>query len=184
MLSTSATSQYSVVCPDGVELSQAVRLFHDHDFFFSCFPNMVNYVFIGSTQGVNSRDGKVKMIAPAKKYEVTDQVPGIPKWIWNADLVSTYELTDNERGVLVRIRGPLNTMVETAWEVLETEDGGVRLVSYLVVQCPRLVLGIVKGLCEEVPKCIHMKLVGKLREETTANKWMKDEEILSSSIHA
>ncbi|KAF4587722.1 hypothetical protein GQ602_004415 [Ophiocordyceps camponoti-floridani] len=187
MLSSSATSHYSVVCPDGVELSQAVELLHDHAFFIGCFPNVAKYEFMGTNKVPDSRVQEkhgVKAIAAAKQYQVTDQVPGIPKWIWNADLVSTYELIDIEKGVLVRIRGPLNTVVETVWEARETAEGGVTLASDLVIQCPRLVLGIVRGLCEEAPKRIHTKLVGKLREETMAKGWMKDEGVMSSSIHA
>ncbi|PFH60781.1 hypothetical protein XA68_10346 [Ophiocordyceps unilateralis] len=168
MLNTSAAIKHSTVIPDGIESSGVVNLLQDHASFFKCFPHMLKYELIDTPTGPEStiaKDRHVKAIAAAKQYQVTDKVPGIPAWLWDTDLVSTYELINIERGVFVRIRGPLNVVLETVWEVRETKDGGTALVSDLVIHCSKLIMGVAKGICEDGPKRIHVKLMKKLRGE-------------------
>ena len=104
----------------------------------------------------------VSAVAPARCYSVTDRVHALPAGLWDSDVVSTYEFINIERGVFVRIRSPLNTTMETVWEVRQTDDGGAELVEDIVISCSRLLMGVVKSTCETGWRGIHDKMVGEM----------------------
>lgn len=109
------------------------------------------------------RTPEVIPIEAPKCYTVTDKVHALPAGLWDKDVVSTYEFFDLENGVFVRIRSPLNVVLETVWSVRETE-GGCELVEDVVIKCSRFLVGFVKGPCEANWKGIHAKMVDKLNE--------------------
>lgn len=106
-------------------------------------------------------------------YRVTDIVHAIPAGIWDTSLVSTYELTEIRDGLFVRIRSPLSVVMDTFWEVRAVEqgdaDGGqaevLELVEDMTIQCSRLLVGLVKGQCENGWGHIHAKMIARLEGE-------------------
>lgn len=98
---------------------------------------------------------------PPAVYEVTDRVHALPAGLWDSDVVSTYEFTDLEKGMFVRLRSPLSVMMETVWEVREVEGspGALELVEEVNISCSRLLVGVIKGQCEGNWKGIHEKMV-------------------------
>lgn len=103
-------------------------------------------------------------------YHVTDIVHAIPAGIWDTKVESTYEFTDIQDGLFVRIRSPLSVVMDTVWEVREVpaqagEVAGLELVENLTIQCSRLLVGIVKGQCENGWGKIHAKMIARLEEE-------------------
>ena len=108
-------------------------------------------------------------VAEPKCYKVTDKIAALPAGIWSSDVVSTYEFINVERGVFMRIRSPMNVVMETAWEVRERDgaDGDVvtELVEDVVIKCSRFLISFMKSTCESGWKGIHEKLISKLAEE-------------------
>ncbi|RDA84190.1 hypothetical protein CP532_0266 [Ophiocordyceps camponoti-leonardi (nom. inval.)] len=166
MHNKSSSSKFSTAVPCGIEPSKVVKLLQDHDAFMECQPHTFKYGFIEKPIGPKPTipEGyRVKPIAAAKQYSVTDKVPGIPTWIWHGDMTSTYEFVDIENGLFARIRGPLNVVLEVVWEVRETENGEVKLVSDLVIKCSRILRGVAKSVCEDGRKRIHANVFAKLQ---------------------
>ncbi|CAI4216299.1 unnamed protein product [Parascedosporium putredinis] len=104
-------------------------------------------------------------IASVQNHEgfikLTDRVHALPAGLWDSDVVSTYEFTDLEKGMFVRLRSPLSVMMETVWEVREVEGspGALELVEEVNISCSRLLVGVIKGQCEGNWKGIHEKMV-------------------------
>ncbi|AEO53861.1 hypothetical protein MYCTH_2295741 [Thermothelomyces thermophilus ATCC 42464] len=103
-------------------------------------------------------------------YRVTDIVHAVPAGIWDTRVVSTYEFTDTQDGLFVRIRSPLSIVMDTVWEVREAaaqagEAAGLELVEDVTIQCSRLLVGIVKGQCENGWGKIHAKMIARLEGE-------------------
>ncbi|KAL2165920.1 hypothetical protein VTG60DRAFT_3611 [Thermothelomyces hinnuleus] len=103
-------------------------------------------------------------------YRVTDIVHGVPAGMWGTRVVSTYEFIDTQEGLFVRIRSPLSIVMHTVWEVREAaaqagEAAGLELVEDVTIQCSRLLVGIVKGHCENGWGKIHAKMIARLEGE-------------------
>ncbi|KAK4105905.1 hypothetical protein N658DRAFT_417058 [Parathielavia hyrcaniae] len=102
-------------------------------------------------------------------YRVTDVVHAVPAGIWDTNVVSTYEFTDIRDGVFVRIRSPLSIVMDTFWEVREVDgdgDGeGLELVEDMTISCSRLLMGLVRGQCENGWGKIHAKMIARLEAE-------------------
>ncbi|PNY26584.1 Uncharacterized protein TCAP_03489 [Tolypocladium capitatum] len=169
MFNTTATAQHVTPMPAGIAPEKGVELLQDHELFIQCDPHMVKYEPTDTAWGPEPTlpDGRgVKAVAAPKCYQVTDKVHALPAGLWDSDVVSTYEFINIERGVFVRVRSPLNTSMETVWEIRESasEDGGWELVEDVVIKCSRFLVGIVKNTCETGWKGIHEKMVGKLEQ--------------------
>ncbi|KAK4034790.1 hypothetical protein C8A01DRAFT_38720 [Parachaetomium inaequale] len=119
-------------------------------------------------------DNEVAVVAPTC-YRVTDVVHAIPAGIWDTNVVSNYEFTDIRDGLFVRIKSPLSIVMDTLWEVRDVVieagdgdgdgDGGLELVEDVTIQCSRLLIGIVRGQCENGWEGIHGKMIGRLEGE-------------------
>jgi hypothetical protein len=124
----------------------------------------------GSKVGEEKKEeGKGEEVLPTC-YRVTDIVHAIPAGIWDTNVVSTYEFTDIRDGLFVRIRSPLSVVMDTFWEVGEVDgdgDGekGLELVEDVTIQCSRLLIGIVRGQCENGWEKIHAKMIARLEGE-------------------
>ncbi|KAM4054980.1 hypothetical protein HRG_014937 [Hirsutella rhossiliensis] len=165
MFSTTATLRNSTPIPDGIAPEKGVQLLQGHEFFIQCDPHMIKYELIDTPSNPEPAlpQGRgATAVAAAKCYQVTDKVHALPAGLWDSDVVSTYEFINIEKGVFVRIRSPMNTTLETVWEVQETEDGRLALVEDVVIQCSRFLIGIVKGTCESGWQGIHETMIGKL----------------------
>ncbi len=79
-------------------------------------------------------------------------------------MVSTYEFTDTEDGVFVRIRSPLSVVLDTIWTI-KGEDGDLEMVEDANISCSRLLVGVVKSQCENGWAKIHAKMIGRLKDE-------------------
>jgi hypothetical protein len=161
----------------------------DREFFISCDPHLVKFEPIpnpppcsvpdreegvktqlrstssssSSTSGGSEGAGAEVEVA---SYRVTDLVHAIPAGVWDTNVVSTFEFVDVAAGVFVRIRSPLSVVMETCWEVREGEGGaGLELVEDVTIRCSRLLVGLVKGQCEEGWGKIHGKMIGRLEGE-------------------
>ncbi|KAL2200074.1 hypothetical protein P885DRAFT_30020 [Corynascus similis CBS 632.67] len=113
--------------------------------------------------------------AVPKCYRVTDVVHAIPAGIWDTSVVSTYEFTEIRDGLFVRIRSPMSVVMDTVWRVREVEEKGeeegkdgarlLELVEEVTIRCSRLLVGIVKGQCENGWGGIHAKMIARLEGE-------------------
>lgn len=112
-------------------------------------------------------------------YRVTDIVHAVPAGIWDTNVVSDYEFTDIRDGLFVRIKSPLSIVMDTVWTVRavdgdggDGDEGGLELVQDITIRCSRLVIGFVKGQCENGWESIHAKMtarpVGGLRKADTS----------------
>lgn len=107
---------------------------------------MEKFQVIGEVIDPALPDG-IKALGSTISYKVIDHVETMPKGIWGSTVESTYEFTNVELGLFVRIKSPLNVVMDTAWEIRET-DGGLELVEDSTIKCSRLLVGIVKSLNE------------------------------------
>ncbi|KAI0452747.1 hypothetical protein F5B21DRAFT_323069 [Xylaria acuta] len=131
------------------------------------------------------------VIGPAgpvvKVYEVVDDLPNP---VWSSHVISREEFVDHDEGMWVRIRSPMGVVMETRWSVRETkkkkeeereeeereeeendgnESGGeLELVEDVLINCSRLVMGIVKGQVENNWRGIHKKIIDKLVTDAEA----------------
>ncbi|RCI14648.1 hypothetical protein L249_6387 [Ophiocordyceps polyrhachis-furcata BCC 54312] len=164
-------SKLSTAIPHGIEPDKMVKLLQDHDAFMQCQPYTFKYEFDETPTGPKPtipERCRVKAIGAATQYWVTDKVPGIPTWIWDADVVSTYELINIEKGLFGRIHFPLNVVLEAVWEVRETGNGEVKLVSDIVIKGSRVLLRVCRGLCENGRKRVHVNLT----EKRIQSRWL------------
>lgn len=153
--------------PDGVPASKGIQLLQGYEFFIQCDPHMIKYEALEKQPDPPPKipnDRAYTAVAAPKCYQVTDKVHALPAGLWDSDVVSTYEFINIEKGVFVRIRSPLNVMMETAWEVRDASGGGLVLVEDIVIKCPRLLVGVVKSTCESGWPGIHEKMINKLKE--------------------
>ncbi|KAI9171277.1 hypothetical protein HJFPF1_00759 [Paramyrothecium foliicola] len=169
MFSTTAKLQHKSPVPPGITSAKCVELLQGYEFFIQCDPHMIKYEAMetpsDSVPTVPEERG-VAGIAVPKCYKVTDKVQALPAGLWDSDVVSTYEFINLEKGVFVRIRSPLSTVMETIWEAKENENGELVLVEDIVIKCSRLLVGVVKNTCEAGWKGIHEKMIAKLSEES------------------
>ncbi len=141
----------------------------DREFFLSCNPHLAKFEALKldtppeepeCVQAKGRRGDK-----PTEAYSVTDIVHAMPAGLWDTNVVSTYEFTDVQDGVVVRIKSPLSIVMDTMWEIKTGEDGGLELVEGIVINCSRLLAGVVKNECESGWQKIHAKMLGRLEGE-------------------
>ncbi|PHH92340.1 hypothetical protein CDD83_7828 [Cordyceps sp. RAO-2017] len=166
MFDTTATLRNSTPIPRGVALEKAVELLQGHEFCIQCDPHLVKYEAIDtpSPEPEISQECQASAMGPPQCFRVTDKIHALPGGLWDSDVVSTYEFINIERGTFVRIRGPMNTILESVWEVQQSEDGGLVLVEDVVIKCSRLMVGIVRSTCEDGWRGIHKQMIDKLME--------------------
>ncbi|KAI2636015.1 hypothetical protein GGS21DRAFT_514185 [Xylaria nigripes] len=160
--------------PSVVSKNDAVALLHDHEFFLLCDPHRSSHKTLPqpleattSVAAAQKHFALPPTLVPArtpgpvvKLYEVIDHVPNP---VWSSKVVSREEFVDHDEGVWVRIRSPLGVVMDTLWSVRAGDDGrGLELVEDVVINCSRLVMGIVKGQVEGNWGAIHGKIIDKL----------------------
>lgn len=121
-------------------------MLHDRDFFLQCDPHMEKYEVIGEVANPALPDG-INALSSTTSYKVIDHVETLPKGLWGSKVESTYEFTDIELGLFARITSPMNVVMDTVWEIKES-DSGLELVEDSNIKCSRLLIGIVKSLNE------------------------------------
>ena len=101
---------HSSKLPQGTTKEQAIKLLlHDHDFFLRCDPHLVEFESItpGEDQAPTPPES-VQGTAETRCYKVQDLVHTLPAGLWDSNVISTYEMTDIEDGVFVRIKSPMS----------------------------------------------------------------------------
>ncbi len=152
--------------PETTTRKQAIAMLQDHDFFLQCDPHMSKYEELADKKPTAPIPDTVKGTGGEACYSVTDIVHTVPANLWDTNVVSTYEFTNTETGVFARIRSPLNVVLDTIWEI-KGEDGKLEMVENAFIQCPRLLVGIVKSQCEGGWAQIHAKMIDRLKSEAT-----------------
>jgi hypothetical protein len=110
-----------------------------------------------------------------KRYNITDVMHTLPRGLWDTDVSFSAEITDIENGVEWIVRAPLGLVQKSLWTVEaaserdrgeedEAVEGRWVLVEDVEIRCSRLLIGTVKGKCEENWRGVHERWVGKLNE--------------------
>jgi hypothetical protein len=103
----------------------------------------------------------------------------LPKGLWDTTVSFEAEMTDIEDGILWVIKAPLGLVQQTTWRALKTaslseEDvGGVAegergewsLVEDVEIKANRMLVGTVKGKCEENWRGAHGKFLQHLKSD-------------------
>lgn len=156
--------------PDGVSAAKGIEMLQGHVFFIQFNPHMIKYEEVDTPTDPEPQlptDRGLTSVAAPKCYQVTDKVHALPAGLWDSDVVSTYEFINLEKGVFVRIRSPLNTIMETVWTIEEREEGGgYDLIENVVIKCSRLLIGVIRSTCEGSWQSIHEKMVEEIRKES------------------
>lgn len=58
----------------------------------------------------------------------------------------------------------MGIVMDTGWTI-QAEGEGLALVEDITIRCSRLLMGVVRGTCEDGWGPIHEKMVGRLRRE-------------------
>ena len=96
-----------------------------------------------------------------KCYQVTDLVHTLPAGLWDSNVTSTYEMTNITDGVFVRIKSPMSVTMDTTWQI-QGDEGALELTEDVEMNCSKLLIGTVKGLCESGWSKIHAKMLARL----------------------
>jgi hypothetical protein len=98
----------------------------------------------------------------------------LPKGLWDSTVNFEAELTDTADGVDWVILAPLGLRQKTTWRLVKAEAAGEgegegekgewSLVEDVEIAANRLLVGTVKGKCEENWRGIHMKFVEHLKK--------------------
>ncbi|KAK4180770.1 hypothetical protein QBC36DRAFT_228887 [Triangularia setosa] len=166
-LATTTTLSHTSALPPGTTFSLALSMLSDYEFFLSCDPVLDSFTPLPP----NSSPDLPPNITPQIRTDAHQQqgisytvIDIVHTTIWDSKVVSTYEFTDITNGVFVRIKSPMGIVMDTIWQVREKE-GVCELVEDLEIRCNRLLVGVVKGQCEEGWGKIHGKMIKKLEED-------------------
>ncbi|TLD25132.1 hypothetical protein PspLS_05532 [Pyricularia sp. CBS 133598] len=167
--------------PAEASRASSIAMLHDHAFFLECDPHLVKFNTLGADKvAALKKTSKlpkgIEAVSETKYYEVNDLVHNLPGGMWDSNVVSTYEMTNTAEGVFVRIRSSMSVVMDTYWairemaagEVAENGDktpGGLAILEEITISAPRLVVGVVKGLCEGGWKKIHDKMLTRFQPE-------------------
>lgn len=150
-----------------------MALLHDHELYLRCDPHMSQCEALPTPTPAPSLP---TCLQPAPQigadsdrpptwscFRVTDVVHALPG-LWDSNVVSEYEFCLLDRGVFVRIRGPLRMVMETTCVVCPRGEGDdlFDLVEDVLISCSRLLIPFIKGQCEANWRGIHASLMKPL----------------------
>lgn len=167
--------QYATEVKGPVTPTQAIAVFHDHDFFMEVDPNLVSFKADVAPHGGALRalpdDIKAVKTGETRCYEVTDKIPGVALFSKLLPGLSTtsiyYEITDTTDGLFMFLQAPLGVSEERRW-VAEGSGEGVWIVEHVTILCNRFIYGSVKGQQDQNWKDVHLKYVKKMGGEVGA----------------
>jgi hypothetical protein len=138
-------------------------MLHDHTYFFKCNPVNDGFELIEPTTTPNVPDHVQPLrIGETVCYKATDVLHALPAGLWDSNVVSTYEFTPTKKGVFVRIRSPLNVVMETLWEIVGDEEDQLEMVELCQYTCPRPLAPVVKSQTEGSWQEIHQRMIVKI----------------------
>jgi hypothetical protein len=85
----------------------------------------------------------------------------LPRGLWDTTVKFKCEITDVEDGVKRIILAPMGLVQVSLWKLVEEEEG-LFLVEDVDITCSRLLMGTVKGKCEQGWRGIHAKFAERL----------------------
>ncbi|GAW19927.1 hypothetical protein ANO14919_094200 [Xylariales sp. No.14919] len=179
-LSSTNTTVNASPIPSGVRKEDAVALLHDHEFFLLCDPHHASHKTLPQPPETEKEPASVdaarkhfKLPATLKPHErpgpvvkIYEVVDHMPNPVWSSNVVSREEFVDHDDGMWVRIHSPMGVVMETHWSVRE-KNGALELVEDVLINCSRLVMGIVKGQVENNWRGIHKQIIDKLVKDST-----------------
>ncbi|ATY60467.1 hypothetical protein A9K55_006680 [Cordyceps militaris] len=164
---TTSTLRHVSTVPKGLPASKLAQGLQNHENYIKHNPHMAKYEAIATPTDPAPTIPEARGVAATGEpdcYRVTDKIHTLPAGLWDSDVVSTYEFINVDNGVFVRIRSPMNVMMESLWLVKDAEDGKVELVEEQVITASRLLMGTVKSMSETGWEGIHASMIKKALE--------------------
>ncbi|KAF1843170.1 uncharacterized protein K460DRAFT_368088 [Cucurbitaria berberidis CBS 394.84] len=166
---TTTNLHHVTLLPRGTEFQHALSHLHNHDLLIRLDPELAHYETLPADPANPN----------AKRYKVTDHMHTLPKGLWDTTVAFEADITDTDDGILWAIKAPLGLVQRTTWRLLKTETlaqedvGGVAesergewsLVEDVEIKANRMLVGTVKGKCEENWRGVHARFVGHLKGE-------------------
>ncbi|KAJ4304679.1 hypothetical protein N0V90_000206 [Kalmusia sp. IMI 367209] len=170
--STTAKLHHVTPLPAGTSFEAAIEKLQNHDLLIRLDPELDHYETL-----------PVDEAAPdTKRYKVTDHMHTLPKGLWDTTVTFESQITNTEDGVVWVIKAPLGLVQRTRWTIMRHADVGKgkekaagdegvateersewSLVEEVEIKASRLLVGTVKGKCEENWRGIHGRFVGHLQ---------------------
>ncbi|KAI1429964.1 hypothetical protein F5Y12DRAFT_709512 [Xylaria sp. FL1777] len=188
ILSSRFTTVNASPIPSEVRKEDVVELLHDHEFFLLCDPHHTSHKTL--PQPSETEKDPTSVAAARKHFKLPDtlepllstkthQGPGpvvkiyevvdeLPNPVWSSNVVSREEFVDHSEGMWVRIHSPMGVVMDTHWSVRDDKKGGLELVEDIIINCSRLVMGLVKAQVDNNWPGIHKLLIGKLVKDAEA----------------
>ncbi|KAF2728148.1 hypothetical protein EJ04DRAFT_516806 [Polyplosphaeria fusca] len=178
VFSTTANLHHTTPLPPGVTFSSALTTLQNHDILIRLDPELAHYETLPSDEAMPN----------TKRYKVTDHMHTLPKGLWDTTVTFESQITNTDDGVEWVIKAPMGLVQQTTWKIVKTEDvekdkegaaqgvdqqgedtrakdkGEWCLVEDVEIKASRLLVGTVKGKCEENWRGIHARYVGHLKE--------------------
>jgi hypothetical protein len=94
----------------------------------------------------------------------------LPRGLWDTTVSFESEITDLDNGCRWVIRAPLGLLQTSTWAIVAADeaeggkDGALVLVEDVVIACSRLLVGTVRGKCEENWRGVHGRFVEHLEK--------------------
>jgi hypothetical protein len=157
--------------PPSTTFARALSCLHNHDLLIRLDPELAHYETLPSPPSAPN----------TKRYKVTDNMHTLPKGLWDTTVTFEADITNTEDGIEWVIRAPLGLVQRTTWRVIKREslgkeegasvvdgEGEWSLVEDVEIRANRMLVGTVKGKCEENWRGVHERFVGHLRETGNA----------------
>ncbi|KAL1600470.1 hypothetical protein SLS60_006856 [Paraconiothyrium brasiliense] len=168
---TTAKLHHVTPLPTGTTFEAAIEKLQNHDLLIRLDPELHSYETLPSDDAAPD----------TKRYKVTDHMHALPKGLWDSTVTFESQITNTEDGVLWVIKAPLGLVQQTKWTIARSGDVGKgkekaaddgvsaeeknewSLVEEVEIKASRLLVGTVKGKCEENWRGIHSRFVGHLQ---------------------
>ncbi|KAF2637158.1 hypothetical protein P280DRAFT_472329 [Massarina eburnea CBS 473.64] len=176
---STATLHHVTPLPAGTTFESALTTLHNHDMLMRLDPELSSYEELP----------KADEAPNAKRYRVTDHMHTLPKGLWDTTVTFESQITNTDDGVAWVIKAPLGLVQTTTWRVVRREDVGKGkgkaeddggdakdeksewyLVEDAEIKASKLLVGTVKGKCEENWRGVHQKFIGHLQGAPAAVK--------------
>ncbi|UPX12711.1 uncharacterized protein EKO05_0003250 [Ascochyta rabiei] len=168
---STATLHHVTHLPPSTTFAHALAHLQNHDLLIRLDPDLSHYETLPSPAS-----------APDTKcYKVTDNMHTLPKGLWDTTVTFEADITNTDDGIEWIIRAPLGLLQRTTWRVLKREGTGSEeganvvdgvgewsLVEDVEIKANRVLVGTVKGKCEENWRGVHRRFVGHLLEGVKA----------------
>ncbi|ORY14903.1 hypothetical protein BCR34DRAFT_559658 [Clohesyomyces aquaticus] len=157
--STTANLHHTTPLPAGITFANALSALQNHDLLLRLDPEISHYEILPSDPATPD----------TKRYKQTDHMHTLPKGLWDTTVTFECLITNKEDGVEWVIKAPLGLVQKTIWKIVKAAEADVGegkeewvLVEDVEINASRLLVGTVRGKCEENWRGIHGRFVGHL----------------------